>query len=263
MKAVEDILEGSKVGFAPRLALPLRSLKILVTGHMGFIGSRLTPLLSEDTIGLDVKEGNDILTCELPPADIVIHLAAEPGVIASMADPLKSAHTNILGTIRLLKAYPQAKFIFASSGGTIQESIESPYGLSKYTCEEYIKLLHDNYVILRFPNVYGKGSRSVVDKWLNEDELTIYGDGETYRIYAHVDDVVEAVIKSLDWEAGTYKLGTTQRYSVSEIAEAIGKPVIYEPARKGEITHDRSWLPNATPNWEAKLSVMKYIRENL
>ena len=235
-------------------------MNILVTGDMAFVGTRLMPLL-KDAIGLDVKRGvgQNILCAPLPDADVVIHLAAEPGVIASMEDPLKNAKTNILGTIRLLQHYKKAKFIFASSGGTIQESIESPYGLSKYTCEEYIKLLHDNYVILRFPNVYGEGSRSVVDKWLSEDELTIYGDGETYRIYAHVDDVVEAIIKSIKWPSGTYKLGTTQRYSVNQIAEAINKPTTHAPARKGEITHDRSWLANTTPNWQAKIQVTDYI----
>lgn len=239
-------------------------MNILVTGHQGFIGSRLMPLLPKNTLGMDIKNGpqQDILSGPLPEVcDVIIHLAAEPGVIASMENPFKNAKTNILGTIRLLKAYPNAKFIFASSGGTIQETIESPYGLSKYTCEEYIKLLHDNYVILRFPNVYGEGSRSVVDKWLLEDELTIYGDGETYRIYAHISDVANAVYKSIAWPQGIYKLGTTQRHSVSEIAEAVGKPIKYSPARKGEITHNRSQLPNTTPDWEAKLDVMDYIKD--
>lgn len=234
--------------------------RILVTGHLGFIGSALTKNLGKaDFIGLDIKEGNDILTCDLPDADIVIHLAAQPGVIASVKDPYKNAETNILGTIRLAERYRDAKFIFSSSGGTIQESIESPYGLSKYTCEQYIKLLCKNYVILRFPNVYGTGSRSVVDKWLNEDELTIYGDGQTYRIYAHLSDVVRGVVMAMGWPQGTYKLGTEQRYSVLEIAKTIGKPIKFAPARRGEITHRNSQLPNTTPNWRAELDVMEYI----
>src|SRR4051812_49501801 len=107
-------------------------MRIVVTGGSGFIGGYLRPLLPEGTINLDLKIGEDIMTCDLPKADVVIHLAAEPGVIASVKDPYKSAETNILGTIRLLQHYKDTKFIFASSGGTIQESIESPYGLSKY-----------------------------------------------------------------------------------------------------------------------------------
>lgn len=236
-------------------------MRILVTGYKGFVGGYLMKHLS-DAVGLDIKDGNDILTCDLPDADVVIHLAAEPGVVASVEDPYSNARTNILGTIRLLQRYPDAKFIFASSGGTIQESIESPYGLSKFTCEEYIKLLHENYVILRFPNVYGKGSRSVVDKFLNADELVIYGDGRTNRIYAHIDDVVRAILLSLDWPANKiYKLGTDQRYSVNEIAEAVGKPLRHVLPRKGEITHTRSHLQNGTPNWRAEVKLMEYIRD--
>jgi UDP-glucose 4-epimerase len=236
-------------------------MQIVVTGHKGFIGSYLMPKLPADTTGLDIKEGNDILTCKLPEADIVIHLAAEPGVVKSMQSPITSARTNIMGTLRLIRHYKNAKFIFASSGGTIQETIESPYGLTKYVGEEYIKLLHNNYVILRFCNVYGEGSRSVVDKWLKEKELTIYGDGLTNRIYGHVSDIVEAILLSMDWpQNNTYKLGSDQRYSVNQIAQAIGKPFIHVGSRAGEITHDRSELLNETPNWQPKVDLMEYIK---
>jgi UDP-glucose 4-epimerase len=236
--------------------------KICVTGHRGFIGSQLMKQLP-DAIGIDLKDGHNILDCFLPEADVVIHLAAEPGVVASMTMPITSAQTNIIGTLRLIQRYKDTKFIFASSGGTIQESIESPYGLSKYVGEEYIKLLHDNYVILRFCNVYGAGSRSVVDKWLNEEELTIYGDGKTNRIYGHVSDIVRAIILSFDWPVGTYKLGSNQRYSVNQIAKAIGKPVTHHPPRPGEITHTRSQLDNDTPNWQPEIDLMEYIKANL
>lgn len=238
--------------------------RIVVTGHLGFVGRRLTQYLdNKDFIGLDRKEGNDILTCDLPEAEVVIHLAAEPGVIDSVKDPYKSAENNILGTIRLAQKYKDARFIFASSGGTIQEKIESPYGLSKYTAEKYIEMLCNDPVILRFPNVYGENSRSVVDKWLAEDTLTIYGDGNTYRIFAHVDDVVRAIVQSLDWEKGLYHLGTNDRYSVKEVAATMRKPIIYEPARRGEITHDRSMLVNTTPDWEAEVELMEYIDDRV
>lgn len=233
-------------------------MQIAVTGHMGFIGGYLMEKLPLDTIGLDIKEGNDILKCDLPDADVVIHLAAEPGVIASMEDPYKNARTNILGTIRLLKRYPNAKFIFSSSGGTIQETIESPYGLSKKTCEEYIKLLHDNYVILRFPNVYGRGSRSVVDKFL-KDDITIYGDGSATRTYGYIDDIVRAIIDSMEWQSNdTYKLGSPQDYSVKQIAEAVGKPITYAPPRKGELAHSK--LTNTTPYWTVRTNLTDYIK---
>lgn len=242
------------------------SERILVTGHEGFIGPHIMERFP-DAIGLDIKSGNDILECELPPADVVIHLAAQPGVVASVEDPYSNARTNILGTIRLAEHYKDAKFIFSSSGGTIQdEGIESPYGLSKKTCEDYIKMLHDDYRIVRFPNVYGEGSRSVVDKWLREDEMTVYGDGQTKRIYAHVSDVADAVeLAATEWPRGEYKLGSYQRHSVIELAryisELTGKMVRFEPARKGEITHTKSRLDVKAPGWKPQVELKEYIQD--
>jgi UDP-glucose 4-epimerase len=230
---------------------------VVITGHQGFIGSYLTQKIKY--YGVDKKSGNNILYCELPMATTVIHLAAEPGVVASVKDPYMNAFTNIMGTIRLCKKYSNARFIFASSGGTIQEKIISPYGLSKYTCEEYIKLLCDDYVILRFPNVYGDGSRSVIDKFLNSEESVIYGDGSATRTYGYIDDVVEAIVQAQKWPCGTYKLGGVQNYSVLEIAEAIGHPIRFEPKRKGELDH--SFLPRETHvDIPETMDVMEYIK---
>ena len=66
---------------------------ILITGHEGFHRSRtmekITPT-KHDLMGLDIKSGDDILTCELPipnVVDVVIHLAGIGGVRESLADP--------------------------------------------------------------------------------------------------------------------------------------------------------------------------------
>lgn len=225
---------------------------------MGFIGSYLFRELY--AMGLDIKEGNDILDCDLPDADIVIHLAARAGVRKSVEEPFKNAETNILGTIRLAERYKNSRFIFTSSGGTIQEKIISPYGLSKFCCEEYIKMLCNDYVILRLPNVYGRNSRSVIDKFLNND-IEIYGDGSATRTYAHVSDIVRGIKDSIDWDMGLYKLGGVQNYSVLEIAKAIGKPIRFSGWKKGELVHSK--LDNTTPNWNTTIDAMDYIKQCL
>lgn len=232
--------------------------KIVVTGHRGFIGSHLMKRI--DAVGLDIKEGNNILTCDLPEADIVIHLAAEPGVISSMKSPVQTVENNIVGTVRLLERYKKSKFIFASTGGAIQEKTLSPYGLSKLCAEEFVKLMHKNYVILRFSNVYGYGSRSVVDKFLAWN-IVIFGDGKQTRTFVYIDDLVEGIIKSLEWEVGAYHFGTDQNYSILELAEATKKPISFLPAREGEFYH--SSVENTTPNWIPKVDVMDYIRNEI
>lgn len=230
---------------------------ILITGYKGFIGSHLVGEFKQKIIGLDLKDGKDILECDLPDADVVIHLAAQTDVINSVSNPLDDARTNILGTIRLVERYKDAKFIFASSGGAIQEKIESPYGLSKFCAEEYIKLRHKNAVILRFPNIFGPGSNSVVEKFIN-GHVYIFGDGTSTRDYVCVYDLVQAIKQSLDWKPGTYSLGSEKNVSVFEIAQATGKPINFLPKVPGELQH--SFVPNTT-NWKPKIDVIKYIKE--
>lgn len=228
-------------------------MKTLITGHLGFIGSYL-----KGDIGLDKVEGNDITYCFLPDADVVIHLAAQADVMTSIEHPLYDAYVNICGTIRLAERYKDKRFIFASSGGCIQETIESPYGLSKFCAEEYIKLLCSDYVILRFPNIYGKGSRSVVD-YFKDGEVKIFGDGSATRDYVHVSDLVEAIEAAKTWPKGTYSLGSGKNYSVLELAQATGKPITFLPKRKGEVHH--SVVTNNSP-WKPKVDVLDYLKTN-
>jgi UDP-glucose 4-epimerase len=237
-------------------------MRILVTGNEGYIGTHLMEWLKDhEVIGLDLKSGKDILTAELPQVDLVIHLAAQPGVLASIENPLKTLETNTLGTIRLIEHYKDTKFIFASTGGAIQETIESPYGLSKFHAEEWIKMLHKNYVILRFANVYGGelgGSRSVADKFIKGD-VTIFGDGSQTRTFVHVDDLINGILKSFYWDTGSYYFGSDDTHTILELARATGKDIQFEAFKKGELKH--SSLKNTTPGWIPKYNIISYIKE--
>lgn len=233
-------------------------MKILVTGAKGFVGSYLT---FDKFISFDKQDWRNILTDRLPEADVIIHLAAQTSVLKSVDDPFDDAVTNILGTIRLAKKYKNKLFIYASSGGAIQEKIESPYGMSKYCGEEYVKLLCKNYRILRFPNIYGEGSKSVVEKFIN-GKVVIYGDGTSTRDYVHVTDIARGIKASIDWPMGTYSLGSETNVSVQALAEATGKPIEHIPAKPGELQH--SYVSNSTKGrWQPNMKVLDYIHDNV
>ncbi len=238
-------------------------MNILITGHKGFIGSHLEERIGPIN-GIDIKDGNNILTCDLPDGiDTVIHLAAQSRVIPSIDDPVNDAHQNILGTIRLAKKYPNARFIFASSGGAIQKKIESPYGLSKYCAEKYIKLFCTNYAILRFPNIYGERSDSVVDKFIKNNPITIFGNGSATRDYVHVSDIVEAIMSALlndHWGIGTFHLGSGKYHSVTELAKFTGKPITVADPIRGELQHTPT---KNNVSWKPKIDVMDYMVEKL
>jgi len=200
---------------------------ILITGHLGFIGSKLHAKLPE-AIGIDVREGYNLLTCELPKdVDIIYHLAAQSSVESSWHDPLHDLD-NIRITARLVKEHPNAKIIYANSCASLEAS--SPYGFSKKASGDYLKTFHKNYVSCIFPNIYGGGSKSVVDIFKGKDFVTIFGDGEQVRDYVHVDDIVEGFLKAQNWPTGDYFMGSEKGTTVNKLSE--NKQKAYAPARK-------------------------------
>ena len=226
---------------------------ILITGHLGMIGSRLFKKIKgggnlPPPFGVDIKDGHNLITTELPKdIDVIYHLAAQSSVEASWQDPVNDMD-NIRMTARLIKEYPNAKIIYTASAAPWDSS---PYGFSKWAAGEYIKNFHKNYVICVLPNVYGeKGGKSVVDIFKENDEVIIYGDGRQTRSYVHVDDIVEALILAKDWEMGEYFLGDGKATSVLDIAR--GKKIKFASARKEA---REAVLPNITPNWKPKINL--------
>lgn len=222
----------------------------LLTGHKGFIGSLLFKKI--EAVGLDVRDGLNLLTCELPDnIDLIYHLAAQSDVVNSWADPLHDLD-NIRISARLAHHYPKVKIVYANSCASVEP--KSPYGFSKGASAEYLKRFHGNVVNCVFPNVFGPNSRSVVDKFKGQDKVFIYGTGEQTRDYVHVDDIVEGLIKAKDWKPGTYFMGSGKSTSVLELAE--GKEVVFLPKRKEPFEVN---VHNTTPNWEPKVDVFEYM----
>lgn len=240
-------------------------MKILVTGSEGYIGKVLCRALENyvdpmDIIRMDRKIGQDLMTTELPDADLVFHMAAQADVQESIKDPMYDAEQNIAITIMLLQRYKAQRVILASSAAA--KDPQSPYGVSKQAIEHYARILHPNAVVCRFPNVYGgEGGRGVVDIFKRSAALTIYGDGTQVRDFVHVDDIVRGLIMARDWEKGLYELGSGKGTSVHQLAMADGKPVRYEPAQEGEILE--SICENTTPDWEPQQDVLEYLKRDL
>ena len=226
--------------------------KILVTGFRGMIGSLLYSKLGKGKVGIDLKDGLNLLTCDLPIGiDTIYHLAAQSSVESSWQDPLHDLD-NLRMTARLVKEYPKAKIIYTASAATRSTS---PYGFSKWASAEYIKNFHRNYVICTLPNVYGEdGGKSVVDIFKGQDSVVIFGDGLQTRSYIHVDDIVEALILAKDWGKGEYFLGNGVATTVLQLAK--NKKITLAPPRKEA---REAVLPNSTPNWSPTIKVLDYL----
>ncbi len=224
---------------------------IVILGSKGFIGQKLHAKLPH-AVGIDLRQGQNILTCDLPEADIVFHLAAQTSVEASWYDPVHDMD-NLRITARIGQKYPNAKVIYANSCASLDP--KSPYGFSKKVSGDYLKIFHNNTVSLVFPNIYGGSEQSVVDLFNGKEEVTIYGDGTHVRDYVHVDDIVDGIMKAMEWQPGEYFLGSEKGTTVLELAK--GKRIKFAPERKEE---SEIVVKNTTPNWQAKINVLKYIQ---
>lgn len=108
--------------------------------------------------------------------EIVNHHAAQKSVPYSLENPIHDLDTNIgvlLQLLSLIKKYPIKTFLFISSGGALSKKLEgteksaesdapqliSPYALTKFAGEQYIKMYSEkydfNFTVLRYANVFG------------------------------------------------------------------------------------------------------------
>jgi len=228
--------------------------------------------------------------------DIVYHLAAQINVRKSIQDPILDAEINTIGTLNILNECVKnnvKKVIFSSSGGAIyqdnQEIIKtensiiqptSPYGISKYTAEQYINFYKNIYgldgTILRFSNVYGprqgggeSGVLSIfINNLLNNKPLTVFGDGEQTRDYVNVYDVADALLLAAD-VSGTYNVSTGIATSLNDLIKIINQylpcdNVIYSDAIPGELKHN--CLSNSllkSKGWANNYSLEQGIKETI
>jgi UDP-glucose 4-epimerase len=298
-------------------------MNVLVTGGAGFIGSHIVDLLVEkgctvsiaDNLStgrseninpgakfynIDVRDPGlkEIVAREKPTA--IIHLAAQVDVQCSLQDPHNDAEINILGTVNLLDACAGSgigKVIYASSAAVYGSPVympvderhpvapQSPYGLSKYTAEQYLRLYRDmhgiSFTVLRFANVYGPrqdatGEGGVVaifiDKLAKEVKPAIFGDGEQTRDFIYVKDVAAASMAALQrGDGGTYNVSTGKGLTVNYLYQALkalsGSTMepLYQAPRPGDIIH--STLSNARAcvslDWRPRYILMEGLRETV
>lgn len=209
------------------------TMRCVVTGSDGFIGTHLCRRLRElghTVCGLDLKSGNDILVCDLPPADLVFHLAAQTDAVSS--DVEADARVNIMGLLRVLAEYG-SRLVFASSVA-IHHPV-SPYGISKLAGEHYVALYGAS--VVRFCNIYGPGGHGVIDRFAAADVLTIYGSGNQTRSYAHVDMAINLLAAELE-ERRPLRILYGNVLTVNQIADRYPeKRRRHVAARSREVVH--------------------------
>lgn len=259
-----------------------------------------------DFIRMDIRDKN--IAYIMRNIDIVIHLAALIDVRESVLNPNLYHDINVNGTLNILDSCIKnhvSKIIFTSSaavyGNPMYLPIDekhplnplSPYGASKAASELYISAYHYSYnidaVIFRLFNVYGYGQSSkyagvikiFMENALKNRPLEIFGDGFQTRDFIYVEDVIDAIIKSMkmDIDFNIFNIGSGKSLSINSLAKIFSKildrelKIIHSKPRKGDIRHsyaniDRAkkilgWVPKTSIEDGLRRMLEKYVKESL
>jgi UDP-glucose 4-epimerase len=201
-----------------------------------------------------------LLTDAVRDVDTIYHLAAAVGVKLVADDPVRTIETNIFPTEVLLRlaAAGNKRFFLASTSEvygkngkerwTEEEDLQFgatshprwAYGCSK-AIDEFLALAYHrkcglNVVIARFFNVvgprqvghYGMVIPRFVDQALAGGPIVVYDDGSQVRCFAHVREVVSAVLRLMETPAASgrvFNVGSDQPVSIRQLAEEVARRV--------------------------------------
>jgi dTDP-L-rhamnose 4-epimerase len=249
-------------------------VSILITGSHGFIGTHVRKQLQGHNL-ICVDSWEPRVHKEPPPSwaehygnipismfleeqpEVLIHLAAQVGVVDSMDDPLRYVQQNTVETVQLLQTlkalHPSRRpkrLVVASSMSVYgdpqtQRSIgehyrvfpASVYGQTKYDqerlCRIYGPKLGMDVIALRFFNVYGPGQAlhnpytgvlaNFSQALLNGLAPTVYEDGQQTRDFVYVEDVANVVTVAAlgGLRSSTYNVCTGRATTIESVARQL------------------------------------------
>ena len=218
--------------------------------------------------------------------NVVYHLAAYAAEGLSPFMRSFNYKNNLMSTSKVINAcinYEVERLVFTSTMAVYghgnppfdEEDTPTPidpYGIAKYACEMDIQVAGEqhglDWCIIRPHNVYGEKQniwdryRNVLGIWMyqhmNNEKMTIFGDGEQKRAFSYMGDCLEPLYKAgFDKRASKeiINLGSSKFYTINQANEILidvlkeGTPIYLEP---------RHEVKNAHPTWEKSMELLDY-----
>lgn len=233
-------------------------MKIVLTGHKGFIGSHYLDYASNDNSvevikTFDKLDNGDLCNSPVahssPECDVVVHMAATNGTKLFYEIPTEVAFNNTLPTFNLVDRYKgtNTKFVFTSTceifNGAIDEGyypiptdeqvpvmfkdIQNPrwsYSIPKALGENLVANCGLPWIVIRYFNVYGPGQ---VGHFLNEfiervSHGEYYINGDDTRSFCYIDDAIDMTHNLVKNHSGhIVNVGRQEEVQISTVARTI------------------------------------------
>ncbi len=230
-------------------------MKIVLTGHKGFIGSHYYDYVksNNDVTAYDKKSGENLCdperTYQMPNCDVVVHMAATNGTKLFYEIPTDVAFNNTIPTFNLIKRYikTNTKFVFTSTceifNGAIDkglydvptdenvpihfEDIINPrwsYSIPKALGENLVANSGLPWLIIRYFNIYGPRQ---VDHFISEfvervKQKEYYIKGDDTRSFCYIDDAIEMTHNLIANHSGhIVNIGRQEESRISDVAKCI------------------------------------------
>jgi len=244
-------------------------MRILITGHKGFVGGYfMRKYAQHDIVGIDLKEGNDcrdFFKTDNSYFDMVIHLAAIVGGRMTIEGNPLSVATDLSIDAEMFNwamrtrpgrvvyfsssaAYP-TKFQTGSNPSKLSEqmldlyAVSNPdltYGWAKLTGEYLSRFAQESGIRTHiFRPFSGYGTDQDLDYPFpsyiarasrRDDPFDIWGDGHQVRDFIHMQDVVDAVDKAIELDIpGPVNLGSGEATSFRKLAAQVCEIEGYYP----------------------------------
>ena len=238
-------------------------------------------------------------------ADAIFHLASPASPVGYMDHPIETILVNSQGTYQMLEAARKqhAMFLISSTSEAYGDPLVHPqpesywgnvnpigpracYDESKRLGEtltmEFYRQYQLNARIVRIFNTYGPNSQindgrmipNFVTQALQNEPLTIYGDGTITRSICYVSDLVEGLMLAMfqPKTAGeVFNLGNPEEHTVLEYAQTIirlcnaSSPILYESRRVDDPERRRPDITKAQQvlGWQLQVSMDEGLRHTI
>ena len=276
-------------------------MRILFTGFNGFIGKNVIQKINDRNIKIesmffiekdymDYEFWETSLNRSVLDCDVIVHMGAITDTMFKDCNEMLRYNFEFSRVLFEIAASYDKKVIYSSSaansGANSLEGIPSNiYGWSKYITEKYGMAMVEDFIALRYFNVYGPGEENkgnmssvahqahlIMQKGMGKFMLF---PGNPKRDFVYIEDVVDATIYPIfnDVSKGVYEVGSGEARTFEDVLDLMEIPYEYRDEKDtpdGYQFFTEANVDNFMEDWKPQYNLEKgikkykdYLNENL